>query len=425
MSEPMPHLQIELDKLKACIHCGMCLPTCPTYQATGSEAESPRGRLYLMKKMLEGELSEPAQLGVHLDQCLACHACETACPSGVQYGSLLMAAREDLAKKNHSPGRWLKRWAFQWVLPNHGLLNTLGRLLRFYQKSGLQQLVRPLLKPFGKLATQEALLPEIPKNRPLTPGLSFGNPMDERVALLVGCVMDTFYNPVHWATIDALVANGYYVTIPEQTCCGALAHHAGETDITRALARQNVRQMLKNDPAWIVVNSSGCGSTLKEYDHLLAEEGHMSAKAQVFAGKVVDIMELLARKPLATPAHPVEKTVTYHAACHLYHVQQVKEQPLDVLRQIPGLQLVPLKDASTCCGSAGIYNIEHPELSREILAEKITHLKATCEGAGAESVVTGNPGCLLQIEKGLEEAGLPLGVQHPVELVAEAYRRTH
>jgi glycolate oxidase iron-sulfur subunit len=246
---PLSHLQIELDKLKSCIHCGMCLPACPTYKATGSEAESPRGRLYLMKKMLDGELP-PEAVALHLDQCLACHGCETVCPSGVQYGHVLIGAREDLARRNHSLARRFKRFMLKDVLPNHILLVFLGALLRLYQQSGLQRWVRTLgiLKPFPALANQERLLPTVPRRRVLTPRMSFGDPNGETVALLTGCLMDIFYNPVHWDTIEVLAANGYRVVIPEQHCCGALAHHAGETDITRDLARLNIDDVLSANP---------------------------------------------------------------------------------------------------------------------------------------------------------------------------------
>jgi glycolate oxidase iron-sulfur subunit len=423
---PLPHLQLELDKLKSCIHCGMCLPACPTYRVTGSEAESPRGRLYLMKKLLEGQIS-PSDAGQHLDQCLACHGCETVCPSGIEYGTLLLGTREDMARQNTTLGRRLKRFVFQRVLPNHTLLILLGKLLRMYQKSGLQAQVRRfhLLRGFPQLARQELLLPYLPKRRPLHGGLSFGNTNGEHVALLIGCVMDIFYNPIHWDTIAVLVANGYYVSIPPQTCCGALAHHAGETDITRALARRNIDTILRGNPKWIVLNSAGCGSTLKEYGHLLADDPAYADRARLFASKVVDVMELLAKRPLAPFKATVDEKITYHAACHLYHVQKVQSEPLGLLAQVPGLTLVPLENMEACCGSAGIYNVEHPELSADVLVAKMQHLRKACETKGASTVVTGNPGCLLQLEKGIRDAQLPLRTRHPISVLADAYRPAH
>lgn len=424
----LPHLQLELDKLKACIHCGICLPACPTYQVTGSEAESPRGRLYLMKKMLEGQL-QPEAVQPHLDQCLACHGCETVCPSAVQYGAILLSTREDLAQRNTSRIRKMKRFIFQKILPNHRLLAWGGKLLRLYQKSGIQMVIRKLgllRKISPDLAHQENLLPEIPTRKALKPGMGFGDPTGEVVALLTGCVMDIFYNPVHWETIEVLVANGYWVTIPEQGCCGALAHHAGETDITRTLAKDVIQKTLTVNPRWIVVNSAGCGSSLKEYGHLLASDSMVADQAREFSGKVVDVLELLGKKPLAPfKNYALHEKITYHAACHLYHVQRVKQEPLEILSQIPGVELVPLTNMEACCGSAGIYNVEHPELSGEILETKMSHLKAACEQGGASTVTTGNPGCLLQLGKGIQDSKLPMKVRHPISILAEAYRAPH
>lgn len=426
--DPLFNLQLEIDKLKSCIHCGMCLPACPTYEATGSEAESPRGRLYLMKKLLDGELPAEA-VKPHLDQCLACHACETACPSGVEYGKILLSTREDLAKQDASFARKLKRFLFQRVLPNHFWVVLGGAFLRFYQRSGLRALLRKLdlLKPFPKLAHQERLIPDLPPRKALKTGRIFGDPAGEPVALMVGCIMDIFYNPVHWDTVEVLVANGYRVTVPPQTCCGALAHHAGETDITLDLARQNIDRMLSSepeqDPHWIVVNSAGCGSSMKEYGALLAGDSIYAEKAKRFASKVVDVMELLAKKPLAPfRNYGLYEKVTYHAACHLYHVQHVKTEPIQLLSQIPGIELVPLSNAESCCGSAGIFNVEHPELSEEVLAAKMACIQNACTRKGATTVITGNPGCLLQIEKGVQDHQLPLRVRHPVSVMAEAYR---
>lgn len=420
---PKSPLTLDLEKLNACIHCGMCLPACPTYRVTGSEAESPRGRLYLMKKALAGELSVP-DIQPHLDQCLACHGCETVCPSGVQYGSLLMETR---AHWKSTPFRgisgWLKRLIFAHVLPRHNLLLGLGGLLRVYQRSGLQAGLRRLgwLQTFPALAHQEQLLPAVPPHRALHGGLSFGNPSGEHIALWVGCVMDVFYNPVHWDTLTVLAANGYHITIPPPHCCGALAHHAGDVDITRTLARQNIDRLLPSNPRWIVVNSAGCGSSMKDYGQLLADDPQYAKKAADFAARTVDILELLAQKPLAKFKQAVPLTVTYHAACHLHHVQRIQEQPLQLLAQIPGLTLVPLTDMSACCGSAGIYNLEHPELSQDILRQKMAHIQ-NAHIHGAQAVLTGNPGCLLQLQKGLNDAQLPMAVRHPISLLADAYR---
>ncbi len=416
MREP---LQVDLEKLNACIHCGMCLPVCPTYRVTGSEAESPRGRLYLIKKTLQKELDAPAALTRHLDHCLACHACETACPSGVQYGDLLFSAREQLIESDTSFKRRLKRFAFEHILPNHALLSFGALLLKAYQLTGLQALVRNtgLLKKYPHLEAQERLLEGIRFAKPLNPGMTFGPITGERVSLLTGCVMDVLMRPVHWATIHVLVANGYHVTIPEQTCCGALAHHAGETDITRSLAELNIEHVLKSNPKWIVLNSAGCGSTLQDYHRLLPEY----PKAIEFSNKIIDVMALLAKKPLVPMTHPQHHVVSYHAACHLVHVQKIRDQIPAVLSQIPGLTLVALPEAEMCCGSAGIYNIEQPVLADEILEMKMASIQAVIQSNQVDWLVTGNPGCLMQLQKGLKRAGLQTKLTHPVVLLARAY----
>jgi glycolate oxidase iron-sulfur subunit len=420
----LTHLQLELEKLKSCIHCGMCLPACPTYRVTGSEAESPRGRLYLMKKLLDGDLA-PEAVEPHLDQCLACHGCETVCPSGVQYGRVLMGTREDLAKRDQSRARRFKRFVFQKILPNFFILRIAGWFLRAYQQTGLQDMVHTfrLLRKFPRLEQQEVLLPTLPAHRELKPGMQFGDPLGEPVSLLTGCMMDIFYNPIHWDTIEVLVANGYRVKIPQQTCCGALAHHAGETEITRTLARQNIDTIMADNPSWIVLNSAGCGSTLKDYGHLLYPDPFYEEKARQFSAKVVDVMELLAQKPLVQfKNYALHEKITYHAACHLYHVQKVKSEPMALLSQVPGIELVPLYNMETCCGSAGIYNIEQPQLSTEILENKMQNLSSACLDLGATTVVTGNPGCLLQLQHGVNLHQLPMRVRHPISVLADGYR---
>lgn len=401
-------------KLDACIHCGMCLPTCPTYRVTGSEAESPRGRLYLMNAFHEGRLDSPQQLAAHLDPCLGCLACVTACPSGVEYDVLLLASREQLVEKQPALKRGVRRLMLQHVLPNPALLSVLAILTRLYKGSGLQGLMRRLqvsrwAGPLGKL---EGFMPAVQAGTPLKPGMVAGINRKGRVALFMGCIMNAAYRATQQATLRVLVENGYQVFVPPQTCCGALAHHAGERDIAEALAQENIATILAEDPDWIVVNAAGCGSTLKDYHHVVA-----SAQGQAFANKVVDVMELLAQHPLEGNLHPVEMTVTYHAACHLHHAQQVQQEPYAVLRQIPGLTLVPLTEAEMCCGSAGVYNLAHPDLSLAILKEKMQHLAQT----GAEAVLAGNPGCMLQLETGIRNAKMDMQVMHPIDLLHKAY----
>jgi glycolate oxidase iron-sulfur subunit len=403
-----------LQQLDACIHCGMCLPACPTYRVTGSEAESPRGRLFLMKSFVNGELDSPQQLSDHLDPCLGCLGCMTACPSGVSYESLLLASRQKLNAAQPPLKRRIRRFLLTQLLPKPKRLAFLAHCLKLYQHSGLQTLIRHsgLLRLFGLLEMLEQFAPTIQTGQPLGTGQVYGINQKGRVALFTGCMMNTIYHETHRATIDVLTANGYEVVIPEQTCCGALAHHAGEEDIAASLAEVNIRLLMASQPDWIVVNAAGCGSTLKEYPHIASSGG------EAFGAKVVDILELLAKDPLEGDLSPVPLTVTYHAACHLHHAQGIQQEPYAVLRQIPGLKLVPLVEAEMCCGSAGVYNLAHPELSLAILKEKMRHLMKV----EADAVLAGNPGCILQLETGIRRLNLPMKVMHPIDIIAMAYR---
>ncbi len=406
----------ELKKLSACIHCGMCLPTCPTYRITGSEAESPRGRLFLMREFLQGQLDSPKQLSSHLDPCLGCLACTTACPSGVDYESLLLASREKLLPHQSRLKRGFRRLMLQHVLPNPGLLNVLAQLTRLYRGSGLRNLMRQsgVYRLMGHLGKIEVFTPAVQDGPALKPGQRFGENRHGRVALFTGCIMNAAYRQTHQATITVLVQNGYEVFIPPQTCCGALAHHAGEIDIVTGLGTENVRSIMAENPDWIVINAAGCGSTLKEYHQILQDV----PESRAFQAKVVDVLELLAKRPLEGELYPVPLTVTYHAACHLHHAQKIQQEPYAVLRQIPDLKLVPLTEADMCCGSAGVYNLAHPEMSLSILKEKMRHLIKT----EADAVLAANPGCVLQLETGIQRIGSPIKVLHPIDLLAMAYQ---
>jgi glycolate oxidase iron-sulfur subunit len=374
----------------------------------------------MMRQWEQGEGVSAQMLVPHLDQCLGCRACESACPSGVQYGHILAEVRTRLVDQQPTWKRWIRRLAFRHALPNRSFLNACARLYEPIRKTGVFNLIRALpgIRHWSFTRQNLALLPSIGEYRPLRPSMQFGDPTNPRAALMTGCIMDTVYNPIHWDTIDVLVANGYCVTIPEQTCCGALAEHAGERDIAADLAKKNIQTILQAQPEVIVLNSAGCGAFIKEYGDLLADDPMLAQAAQDFSGKVKDIMEVLALKALAPMPNPIAVKATYHPACHLHHAQKVQHEPLHVLSQVPGLTLAPLPDATLCCGSAGVYNVEHPELAAEILDQKIANIAKT----GASVVLTGNPGCLLQIEKGLRDARLPVKIQHPIELIAQAYR---
>lgn len=418
--------ELEYDKLLACVHCGFCLPTCPTYAENGLEMDSPRGRIYLIKSLADGRIALTDAVVDHLSLCLDCLACETACPAGVQYGDLIEAARAEIERERPgSPLRRLVRYvAFAKLLPSPTLLRLLAAGLRLYQRTGLQTLVRRSgvlrLLP-ATLAASEALLP------PLPPAAARGRLPEVvpargerrlRVGFLHGCVQDVVFRAHNLATLRLLARNGAEVVIPRtQRCCGALHAHAGDPEGARALARANIAAFEAAAVETVVVNAAGCGAHLKNYGHLLRGDPAWRARAEAFSRTVADITEVLARRPLAGPLGPLRMRVTYHDPCHLGHGQKVWSQPRALLRAVPGLEVVDLREAEMCCGSAGIYNLTEPEMARRLLERKVRHLEAT----GAEAVVTANPGCLLQIAAGVRRRGLPMRVLHIVELLDQAY----
>jgi glycolate oxidase iron-sulfur subunit len=410
--------QDELSKLDACIHCGMCLPACPTYNQTHQETQSPRGRLYLMRAFLENRLEKPEDLERHLDPCLGCLSCESACPSGVNYESLLINSREKLTQVD---GNWFKqlrrqirRFSLAYLLRHMESLEYVAQGIQLLDKLGLRQWLSAsgLLNLPGLKVLR--FLPSIQPGFPLTPGEVFGENRKGRVAMLTGCIMNTAFRQTHRATVDVLVRNGYQVVIPEQTCCGALAYHSGEMDIFQNLVALNWLWMKDSAFDWIVVNSAGCGSAMKHYAPYAPTKG---SNPYAVTDRVVDVMELLAKEPLEGPIGELNLKATYHAACHLHHAQGIRREPYEVLLQIPGLELIPLKNADQCCGSAGVYNLAHPDMSQAILDDKTTHVLNT----GASIVLTGNPGCMMQLEAGLREADSKMLVLHPIELLHMAY----
>ena len=416
---PLPDKLISADLLKACIHCGLCLPACPSYLATRRESESPRGRLHLLKLWQYGNLPLDNRLAGHMDSCLACMGCQTACPSGVQYEKILNQARPQLKQFRDKKARRLMSLAFSAILPDYKRLHFLAGILRLYQQSRLNRFLGDLPLPAKikkRLLTWEKFLPPVPDFKPLPrqswqPGEKIGE-----LQLFHGCVMDIFYNQVNHAAIRLLTRQKNIVSVPEQTCCGALALHAGEMEIARRLARQNI-EYFEHLPGDIVVTSAGCGAMLKEYGELLADDELFAERAGIFSQRVKDICEKLSEGKFRQPPGKLNKTVAYHAACHLYNVQKVREAPLSLLKQIPGLKLAPLQEAEQCCGSAGIYNLLHTDLSLKVLERKMDFIKET----GAEAIVTTNPGCLLQLEAGIKEQKLNMKVYHLVELLDESF----
>jgi len=401
------------EALDTCVHCGFCLQACPTFLATGDEADSPRGRIDLMRALEAGDLaSDDPALRLHLDRCLGCRGCEPVCPSGVGYGRGIEAARAVLATRRRPPA--LARAAL-WALTTPGTSRIVYALARLLRASGIPG----RLAGWGRFRFAMGMLAATTPSDGRTVGRSDGKAHPPRsdsptvrqsVALFRGCVMDGLFAHVHDATVRTLGVNGWAVReVPGQVCCGALHAHAGLRDEARLLARANVAAFGPGDEP-IVVNSAGCGAMLKEYGHLVG--------ATSFAARVRDVTELLARGGGPRPGAPVDVQVAYDPPCHLLHAQRVADEPLRVLAAIPVLRIVPLSDAAQCCGSAGLYTLLEPAMSRAVLAPKLASLRA----AAPQVVATGNPGCLMQLGAGLAASGLSAGVRHPVELLDESYR---
>ena len=417
----------EVEGVNQCVHCGLCLAYCPTFSILGTEMDSPRGRIFLIKSMAEGRIGLTDSAAAHLDLCLGCRACETVCPSGVPYGQLIEAARADIERQRPGgPLRRLFRWVnFSVLLPHPRLLSLAAAGLRFYQVSGLQRLVRASgvlrLLP-GPLASWEPLLPSIPAAADRAP-LPAVTPADgvkrATVGLLTGCVQQVAFGPQNRATARVLARNGVEVIAPRtQTCCGALHAHGGEHDTALELARKTIIAFESAGVEQVVVNTSGCGAHMKAYGTLLADDPRWAERARRFAARVSDISEFLAREPLRGPLRPLARTVTYHDPCHVAHGQKIRKEPRALLHQIPGLTVKELHEADWCCGSAGTYNLTQPEMAGQLQRRKIENIRAT----GAEAVITANPGCIIQIQQGLAGGARPIRVLHIVELLDEAYR---
>jgi glycolate oxidase iron-sulfur subunit len=409
-----------------CVHCGLCLAYCPTFSELGTEMDSPRGRIFLIKSLAEGRIGLTDSTVQHLDLCLGCRACETVCPSGVPYGQLIEAARAEIERQR--PGGWARR-VFRWInfsllLPHPRVLSLAAAGLRFYQVSGVQRLVRAsgLLRLLpGPLAAWEPLLPTLPAaadRAPLPERIVAEGPKRATVGLLTGCIQQVAFGPQNRATARVLAKNGVEVLAPRaQSCCGALHAHAGEHATALDLAKRTIEAFEATGVEWVVVNTSGCGAHMKAYGLLLAGDPAWRERAERFALRVVDISEFLAREPLRGPLAPVRRTVTYHDPCHVAHGQKIRKEPRALLAQIPELRVVELKEADWCCGSAGTYNLTQPEMAGRLQARKIANIEAT----KADAVVTSNPGCIIQIVQGLRAKGEAVEVLHIVELLDQAY----
>ena len=411
-NSPLAHAREGLDK---CVHCGFCLQACPTYVTLEDENDSPRGRLVLMRSLLEGSIAT-ADAGArrHLDQCLGCRACETVCPSGVPYGHLLEATRATLTERHPLP---LVARALLGVFARNWILLPALWLSRLLRATGLPRLLARLLP--ARLAFPLHMLASTSPVHRVRRYPMPGNPAGASYALLRGCVMRVLYAHTHAATHRTLAVNGFRAVEAEgQACCGALHAHAGDLDTARALARRNIEAFERSGADIVISNAAGCGAMLKEYGSLLADDPQWAERAARIAARARDVSEPLAEAGPAEGA-PLDPSVTYDAPCHLMHAQRVTAPPLKVLAAIRDLNVVPLPDADYCCGAAGIYNLLEPDVSDRVLRPKLAHI----EGTHAELVATGNPGCLMQIGAGLRSSGRRARAIHPVELLDASYAK--
>jgi glycolate oxidase iron-sulfur subunit len=406
-----------------CVHCGFCLPVCPTYVLWGQEMDSPRGRIYLMKMAADGKAPMNAEWVSHLDSCLGCMACMPACPSGVDYGKLIEATRAQIERGYPRPaGTKLHRRMLFEALTKPERLNLLRWLLLVYQKSGFQTLLRSvgLFKLLPRsLGAAEALLPDVQPVETILETTPCSGEKHRRVGLLLGCVQRAFFSHVNAATVRVLAAEGYEVFAPsEQPCCGALLVHAGEEKQAQELARKTIDAFERANVEVIVTNAAGCGSSVKEYGHLLRDDPAYAEKARRFAAKCKDVSEILAELLPRAKRQPLAVRVAFHDSCHLQHAQGVRAQPRSLLAQIPGLELMEIPEAPICCGSAGIYNLVQPEAAGD-LGDRKARLIAEL---APQVVVTGNPGCILQLQASLARASLKLPVLHTVQLLDASIR---
>jgi glycolate oxidase iron-sulfur subunit len=413
--------------IDSCVHCGFCLSTCPSYRVLGKEMDSPRGRIYLMDAINEGEIALNTATVEHFDSCLGCLACVSTCPSGVQYDKLISATRHQVERNyNRSlPDKLVRQLIFS-LFPNPDLLRILLFPLLVYQKLGISKVLQAtgLIKAISpRLAAMESILPEITLK-------SFQDNLPDiipakgekryRVGVILGCVQRLFFSGVNEATVRVLTANGCEVVIPKsQGCCAALPEHQGQTEQAKVLARQMIDSFADTHVDFVIINAAGCGHTLKEYGHILADDPEYAEKAKIFAAKVKDSQEFLANVGLTAKLSPLTDknlTLVYQDACHLLHGQKISVQPRQLLKQIPGVTLKEPIDAALCCGSAGVYNMLQPEVAEELGKQKAQNLLNT----GADLIASPNPGCSLQISKYLQ--GKTISVMHPMELLDYAIR---
>ncbi len=421
---PNPGAGIDYEYFLDCVHCGLCTASCPTYVELGDENDSPRGRIYLMRAVADGRLELTREVRRHLDLCLDCRACETACPSGVQYGKLIepfRVAMEEASPEGRKTDDWFHRRILFGLFPYPDRLRKtlwparIAQILRLDRMLEATRLLRLLPPRLQRLAT---MLPPLAKDPgPLPEVLPAKGARRARVALFTGCVADAIFRPTHWATARVLQENGCEVVTPRgQVCCGAIHFHAGASEPARELAETNLAAFPVQDVDAILVNVAGCGSMLKDYGHHWGD-AQQTAREQ-FAHKVKDVNEFLDELGLIPPRGEIRTTATYHDACHLVHAQRVREQPRRLLQQVPGLELRELPESELCCGAAGTYNLTEPEMAQRLARRKLDNILRT----GARVVVTANAGCLLQIAAEARRRGERLQIVHPMDVLDCSYR---
>ena len=411
------------DRALACVHCGLCLPACPTYLETGNEAESPRGRIQIMRGLSEGTLQLTDETQLHLDSCLDCRGCETACPSGVIYHEIIQETRQRLQlQPGFVQSNRLMRWMFLNILTNPMRLKLALVPMRLMQKIGLMSIVKKvssmLPDSWNKLIQMLPATGRIWPGKITVPdGMEFkrlrtsSDKKKIKVAFFGGCIGSVMFQSTNQKAVDLLVKAGAEVIIPDQFgCCGAIHHHAGCTEDAIAMAKRNITDM-QLDVDYIVTNIAGCGAMLREYDHLLNSD-----QAKIFAGKVADISEVLLKLGLPEMKHAVNETVTYHEACHLVHAQKVSAAPKQILNAIPGLKVVPLPEADTCCGAAGTYNLTQPVMAKQLARRKLENIQST----QSKYCAAGNVGCSLHIQSEADARKMDLQVVHTIELLHRA-----
>ena len=416
------HHPPEKDLIDDCVHCGFCLPTCPTYVLFGEEMDSPRGRIYLMNKGLTEEPMNDTMVR-HWDLCLGCMACVTACPSGVQYDKLIEATRAQVERRyeRRADDKAFREMIFQ-LFPYRKRLRLAAGPLRLYQRFGIGDKLKKagvMSRLPARMRAMEALMPKLQKEEKIPEHTSPTGERRRRVGVLTGCVQQVFFSQVNSATVRVLAAEGCEVVAPKsQGCCGALSTHAGREEESLNFARKTIDTFERENLDNVIVNAAGCGSTMKEYAYLLRDDPEYAERAKKFSAKVKDVSEFLQEIGTVAERHPLPVAAAYHDACHLAHQQGVRQQPRKTLKQIPGMEVKEITEAEVCCGSAGIYNMVEPEPAAELGERKAKNVLKT----GAQMIVTSNPGCMLQIQASLKKMGREIPMAHPAEVLDASIR---